>query len=45
MAEPMGFYSRETVIAETPASRATSSIVRLPRLRRLDLCIVAIGMV
>jgi hypothetical protein len=34
--------TRETVIADTPAERATSSIVTVPRLRRLDLLVVAI---
>jgi hypothetical protein len=33
--------TRETVIADTPARRATSSIVALPRLRRLALAIDA----
>jgi hypothetical protein len=32
--------TRETVIAETPAARATSSIVVTPRLRLLGLAIV-----
>jgi len=31
--------TRETVIAETPAARATSSIVVAPRLRRLGFAI------
>ena len=31
--------TRETVIADTPAARATSSIVIVPRLRRLGLAI------
>jgi hypothetical protein len=32
--------TRDTVIADTPAIRATSSIVTLPRLRRLGLLII-----
>jgi hypothetical protein len=31
--------TRDTVIAETPAERATSSIVVTPRVRRLGLAI------
>jgi hypothetical protein len=31
--------TRDTVIADTPTSRATSSIVIAPRLRRLGLAI------
>jgi hypothetical protein len=31
--------TRDTVMADTPAIRATSSIVTLPRLRRLGLLI------